>query len=104
LKKLKILPLPLPFCFPLAAAVVFFALPVGPCRPIVGSGIALLDLGFVAAIVGAGTLGGTARVKGVLAGVPGGVGGRPTKGEAAFVSARAVDSRGLRNIASASEP
>ena len=46
---------------------------------------------------GGGTVGGTARVKGVFAGVDGGVGGRPSNG---FTSPEesVVVSRGLRNM------
>lgn len=81
--------------FPFKAGVAFFALPLGPCRPIVGSGVALLaDLVLVGAMAagldGGGTLGGTAREKGVLAGLLGD-GARPTS---AFLSS----SRGLRNM------
>lgn len=97
LKKLKMLLFALAVCFPLAAALAFFALPVGPCRPIVGNGTGLLDRVFVAAILGAGTLGGTAKLKGVLAGVVGGVGGRPTEGVATF-GASGADSRGFLNM------
>lgn len=70
---------PLPRSFTPFAEEVFFAL-VGPCLPIVGNGACLLAFGFVAAILGGGIEGGTAREKGVFAGVEGGVGGRPTEG------------------------
>ena len=57
-------------------------------------------LGFAfAMILGAGTLGGTANVKGVFAGVPGGVGGLPIEGAIYSVSVEGV-SRGFRNISS----
>lgn len=74
--------LPLPFCFAFAAAADFFALPVRPCLPIVGKGSGLLGFAFVA-MVGGGALGGTASLKGVFAGVPGGVGGLPVSDVAA---------------------
>jgi hypothetical protein len=56
-----------------------------------------LDLLFVAVLVGilgAGTLGGLARVKGVLLGCKGGVGGLPTR-----TPARLSESRGFLNMA-----
>lgn len=72
------LPLPLSLT-PFSAG--FFALEDGPCLPIVGSGLDLLGLVvLILAIFGAGTVGGTAREKGVFAGVEGGVGGRPIEG------------------------
>ena len=84
---------PFALVLPFAVAIDFFAFPVGPCLPIVGRGTVLLDF----AIFGAGTLGGTAKVKGVFAGVEGGVGGRPTERLASLAAFDSV-SRGLRNM------
>ena len=70
---------------------------VGPCRPIVGKGTVLVDFSFAAGIFGGGTVGGTASVKGVFAGVKGGVGGRPREGFTSL-SDLFTDSRDLRNM------
>ena len=96
--------------FPLALflnlddGVAFFALPVGPCLPIVGSGTALFVFAFVPTIFGGGTLGAIARLNGVFAGVDGGVGGRPMDGCAELSGLVADNSRGFRNIASGYDP
>lgn len=79
----------------------------GPCRPIVGRGAdlpdLLLDCFAVDIFEGGGTLGGMERVKGVLAGVCGGVGGLPFDGCCCCCCCCRVGSagdvaRGLRNI------
>lgn len=69
-----------PFALSLPLGMDVFALLVGPCLPIVGNWTALMVFILAAGILGGGTDGGTAKVKGVLAGVEGGVGGRPTNG------------------------
>ena len=87
----------LPFDLPLGAPVDFLLLGVAPCLPIVGRGTGLVDLALVPAIFGGGTLGGTANVNGVLAGVADGVGDRPSEGFTASCRLGRF-SRGLRNM------